>query len=157
MMLQLKLLPKHGSLVEPYVDLGTIYAEAAIEFKARAQEDRLQILKSLEVQAAPDAVVSKSPDVQNPQNKRPMSEPAPHTPDVQHPQNKRPMSEPAFDTPDALYCLDTLRYPSDSRRRAGGFEISLLFCSGRLRRRRSNAAWCLGGGSHDFGVAGSSA
>ena len=54
-------------------------------------------------------------------------------------------------------CLDTLGYPSDSRRRAGGFEISLLFCSGRLRRRRSNAAWCLGGGSRAFGVAGSAA
>ena len=38
-------------------------------------------------------------------------------------------------------CLDTLGYPSDSRRRAGGFEISILSCSGRLRRRRSNAAW----------------
>ena len=56
-----------------------------------------------------------------------------------------------------IICLDTLGYPSDSRRRAGGFEISLLFCSGRLRRRRSNAAWCLGGGSRAFGVAGSAA
>ena len=53
-----------------------------------------QILKRLEAQAAPDAVVSESPDVQNPQNKQPMSEPALHTPDVQDPQNKQPMSQP---------------------------------------------------------------
>ena len=62
--------------------------------------DRLQILIRLEAQAAPDAVVSESPDVQNPQNKKPISKPALHTPDVQDPQNKQPMSEPAFDSPD---------------------------------------------------------
>ena len=39
--------------------------------------------------------VSESPDVQNPQDKRPMSEPTLHVPDVQDPQNKLPMSEPA--------------------------------------------------------------
>ena len=60
-----------------------------------------QILKRLEAQAAPDAVVSESPDVQNPQNKRPMSEPALNLPDAQDPQNKRPMSEPALNSPDA--------------------------------------------------------
>ena len=40
-------------------------------------------------------LVSESPDVQNPQNERPMSEPALHVPDVQDPQNKLSMSEPA--------------------------------------------------------------
>ena len=45
--------------MDTYVDLGTIYAEAAIEFTARAQEDRLMFLKSLEAQEAPDAVVSE--------------------------------------------------------------------------------------------------
>ena len=43
------------------IDLGTIYADAPIEIRARAQEDRLRILKTLEVQAAPNAVVSESP------------------------------------------------------------------------------------------------
>ena len=61
-----------------------------------AQEERLQILKTSEAQTAPDAVVSKPPDVQNLQNKRPMYELVLHTPDVQDPQNKRSMSEPAF-------------------------------------------------------------
>ena len=56
------------SLVDTYVDLGTNYAKAPIQFKARTQEDRLQILKTLEAHAAPDAVVSKLPDAQNPQN-----------------------------------------------------------------------------------------
>ena len=69
MSLALKLLQKYGSLVDTYVDLGTIWADAPIEIRARAQEDRLQILKRLEAQAAPDAVISGSPDVQNPQNK----------------------------------------------------------------------------------------
>ena len=79
-----------------------MFANAPIEIRARAQEDRLQILKTLEAQAAPDAVVSESPDLQNFQNKRPMSEPALHTPDVQDPQNKLPMPEQQpFDTPDA--------------------------------------------------------
>ena len=61
------------SLVDTYVNLGTIYAEDPIEFKAQAQEDRLEILKTLGAQAAPHAVVSESPNVQNPQNKRLMS------------------------------------------------------------------------------------
>ena len=55
--------------MDTYVDLGTIFANALIEIRAQAQEDRLQILKTLEAQAAPDAVVSELPDVQNPQNK----------------------------------------------------------------------------------------
>ena len=80
-------------MVREYVDLGTIFADAPIEIRARAQEDRLQMLKRLEAQAAQDAVVSESPDVRNPQNKRPMSEPALNSPDVRNPQNKRPMSE----------------------------------------------------------------
>ena len=46
---------------------------------ARAQQDSLQILKTLEAQVAPDAAVSEMPEVQNPQNKRLMSEAAPHT------------------------------------------------------------------------------
>ena len=113
MMLALKLRPKYGSLVNTYVDLGTMWADAPIEIRARAQEDRLQILKTLEAQASPDAMVSESPDVQNP-----ISEPALHTPDVQDPktsgrclsrrlirqmrrnrqdpQNKLPMSEQAL-------------------------------------------------------------
>ena len=99
MNLALELRPTYGSMVNTYVDLGTIFAYASIEI--RAQEDRLPILKRLEAQGAQDAVVSESPDVQNPQNKRPMSEPALHMPDVQDPQNKQPMSEPAFNSPDA--------------------------------------------------------
>ena len=80
MNLALKLRLTYGSLVNTYVDLCTIWADAPIEIRALAQEDRLQILKTLEAQAAPDAVVSESPDVQIPQNKRQMSEPALHTP-----------------------------------------------------------------------------
>ena len=45
--------------MDTYFDLGTIYAEATIEFKAWAQEDRLQILKTMEAQAAADTMVSK--------------------------------------------------------------------------------------------------
>ena len=44
--------------MDTYVDLGMIWADTPIEIRARAQEDRLQILKRLEAQAAPDAVVS---------------------------------------------------------------------------------------------------
>ena len=72
---------------------------APVKIKALAQEDGLQIFKSLEAHAAPDAVVSDSqnqPDVQNPQNKLLMSEPAPHTPGVQDPQNKWPIPGPAI-------------------------------------------------------------
>ena len=58
MILALKLRPKYGDLVDGYVDLGILYADAPIQIRARAQEDRLQILKRLEAQAAPDAVVS---------------------------------------------------------------------------------------------------
>ena len=101
MNLALELRPTYGSMVFRYVDLGTIFADAPIEIRARAQEDRLQMLKRLEAQAAEDAVVSESPDVRNPQNKRPMSEPALNSPDVRNPQNKRPMSEPALNSPDA--------------------------------------------------------
>ena len=56
MMHALKLRPKYWSLVDTYVDLGTIYVDAPIEIRALAQEDRHRILKTLEVQAAPDAV-----------------------------------------------------------------------------------------------------
>ena len=69
-------------MVDTYVDLGTIHAEALIEFKARAQEDRLQILKTLEAQAAADTVVSESISSKY---KRLMSEPALHTPEVAPP------------------------------------------------------------------------
>ena len=96
MNLDLELRPTYGSMVNTYVDLSTLWADAPIEIRAQAQEDRLQILKRLEAQAAPDAVVSELPDVQNPQNKQPISEPALHTPDVQDPQNKLQMSEPAL-------------------------------------------------------------
>ena len=40
-----------------------MFAYAPIEIRSGAQEDRLQILKTLEAQAAPDAVVSESPDL----------------------------------------------------------------------------------------------
>ena len=86
MMLVLILCQKYWSLVDTDMTLGKIFANAPIVIRAMAQEDRLQILKTLEDQAAPDAVVSKSPDVQNPQNKRQMSEPVLHPPDVQDPQ-----------------------------------------------------------------------
>ena len=72
----------YWSMVLEYVDLGTIFADAPIEIRALAQEDRLQMLKRLEAQATQDAVVSESPDVQNPQNKQRMSEPALNLPDV---------------------------------------------------------------------------
>ena len=62
----LKLCLTYGSLMNTYVDLGTIWADAPMEIRARAQEDRLQILKTLEAPAAPAAVVSESQDVQNP-------------------------------------------------------------------------------------------
>ena len=52
MNLAFKLRPKYGSLVNTYVDLGTIWADALIEIRAQAQEDRPQVLKSLEAQAA---------------------------------------------------------------------------------------------------------
>ena len=39
-------------------DLGALWADAPIETRALAQEDSFQILKRLEAQAAPDAVVS---------------------------------------------------------------------------------------------------
>ena len=55
------------------------------------------------------------------------------------------------------YTWVSFGFEAASWRLSRGFEISLLFCSGRLRRRRSNAAWCLGGESHAFGVAGSAA
>ena len=59
MNLALELRPKYGrSMVREYVDLGTIFADAPIEIRALAQEDRLQMLKRLEAQAAQDAVVS---------------------------------------------------------------------------------------------------
>ena len=61
MMLALKLRPKYWSLVDTYVDLGTIWADAPIEIRVQSKEDRLQILKTLEAQAAPNAVVSESP------------------------------------------------------------------------------------------------
>ena len=60
MMLALKLCLKYRSSVDTYVDLGTIFANALIEIRAQAQEDRLQILKTLEALEAPDAVVFKS-------------------------------------------------------------------------------------------------
>ena len=63
MILVLKWRLKYWSLVDTYVDLTTMYDEAPIEFKALAQEDRLQILKTLEAQATPDSVVSKQPNV----------------------------------------------------------------------------------------------
>ena len=99
----LKLRPKYGSLVDTYVDLCTIWADAFIEIRAQAQENRLQILKIFEAHPAPDAVVPESPDVQIPQNKQPtrMSEPALYKAGAQDPQNKLPMPKPAFDTPDA--------------------------------------------------------
>ena len=56
--------PTYGGMVNTYVDLDTIFADAPIEMRARAQEDRLQILKRLEAHGAQDAVVSESPDVQ---------------------------------------------------------------------------------------------
>ena len=65
MNLDLELRPTYGSMVNTYVALSTLWADAPIEIRAQAQEDRLQILKRLEAQAAPDAVVSKSPDEQN--------------------------------------------------------------------------------------------
>ena len=43
--------------MDTHVNLGTIYAEASIEFKAQPQV--LQILKKPEAQAASDAVVSE--------------------------------------------------------------------------------------------------
>ena len=46
MNLALELRPTYGSMVREYVDLGTIFADAPIEIRARAQEDRLQMLKS---------------------------------------------------------------------------------------------------------------
>ena len=65
MNLALELCPMYWRMVDTYDDLGMIFADAPIEIRAQAQEDRLQILKRLEAQAAPDAVVSKSPDEQN--------------------------------------------------------------------------------------------
>ena len=100
MNLALNLRPTYGSLVDTYVDVSTIWANTPVEIRAPAHEDRLQILKRLEAQAAPDAVVSESPDVQNPQFKQQVSEQALHTPDVQNPQNKQLMSVPALHTPD---------------------------------------------------------
>ena len=64
MQLALGLRPTYGGMVNTYVDLSTILAVAPIEMRARAQEDRLQILKRLEAHGAQDAVVSESPDVQ---------------------------------------------------------------------------------------------
>ena len=58
MMLVLMLRQKYGRLMDTYVNL-IIYADAPIEIRARAQEERLLILETLEAQAAPDAVVSK--------------------------------------------------------------------------------------------------
>ena len=46
--------------MDTYVDLGTIFANALIEIRAQAQEDRLQILTTLEALEAPDAVVFES-------------------------------------------------------------------------------------------------
>ena len=46
-------------------------------------------------------MVSESPNVENSQNKQPISEPALHTPYVHDPQNRQPISEPAFDPPAA--------------------------------------------------------
>ena len=57
MNLALELRPTYGSMVREYVDLGTIFADAPIEIRARAQEDRLQMLKRLEAQATQDAKV----------------------------------------------------------------------------------------------------
>ena len=57
-MLVLMLRQKYGRLMDTYVNL-IIYADAPIEIRARAQEERLLILETLEAQAAPDAVVSK--------------------------------------------------------------------------------------------------
>ena len=53
--LALKLRPKYGALSDTFVDLIGICADAPIEIKARAHEDRLVILKTSEAQAAPDA------------------------------------------------------------------------------------------------------
>ena len=60
----------YESLVDTYVRLSTKNANATIEIKALAQDNSLQILKTLKAQAAPDAMVSKLPDVQNPQKKQ---------------------------------------------------------------------------------------
>ena len=43
-----------------HVNLSTIFANSPIEIRAQAQEDRLQILKTLEALEAPDAVVFES-------------------------------------------------------------------------------------------------
>ena len=57
-LLELKLRLKFASLLDTLQDLTTVYAEAPIEIKAEAQNDRLQLLQALEVHGAPDAVVS---------------------------------------------------------------------------------------------------
>ena len=53
MNLALELRPTYGSMVREYVDLGTILADAPIEIRARAQEDRLQMLKRFRVHESP--------------------------------------------------------------------------------------------------------
>ena len=149
MILALKLRPKYGDLVDGYVDLGILYADAPIQIRARAQEDRLQILKRLEAQAAPDAVVSESPDVQNPQNKRPISEPALHTPDMQDLQNKRPMSEPSYDAAAKRHCVSRSAPPEGmpnadwvfrvgtEEKRAHHHRPYLQFCLQQIKSTRS--------------------
>ena len=82
MNLALELRPTYGSMVWEYVNLGTIFADAPIEIRALAQEDRLQMLKRLEAQATQDAVVSESPvcEILRMSGRclsRPMSEPTP--------------------------------------------------------------------------------
>ena len=61
-MLDLKLHLRYRSLVDTFVHLSSMYANAFIEIKVLAQEDVLQILKR-SAQAASNAVVSKAPVV----------------------------------------------------------------------------------------------
>ena len=70
--LKLNLCLKFWSLLDTYIDLSTIYADAPNEMKSLAQEDRLQIPKTLDAQTAPDAnhaKVLELSDVQDPHNK----------------------------------------------------------------------------------------
>ena len=73
MVIALKLLLKYRCLLDTFVNLSTIYANAPMKIKALALQWHIEIdvSKTFESQAAPDAM-------KDPQNKLLMSEPAPH-------------------------------------------------------------------------------